>query len=309
MNKLYPFMMVLLCTAGLFAQPKAEDISLSIVMPESLDGLEDKHLSRLQSKLANLLTNNGFASEGLPTGIVLYPKIDLYTDDKVNTGIQQLVVVRGELSLFLKQMDDQAMFASATKSISGSGRSRAQALDMMMNNIKPADWKDFLDAGKKKIVRYYAERCDNILTQAGQFAQTNQTARGLSLLLNVPSEVPCYEKVRQKSADLYKQYRDERCAEDLQQAKALLAANKYREGLAILGKLDPGSKCHAEGQNAVKGIAAEMDEQSQREWEMRQRIWSDQVELEKHRINAMRDVAVAYWQNRWPTYNYLVVIR
>ncbi|MEZ4962333.1 MAG: hypothetical protein R2830_21070 [Saprospiraceae bacterium] len=285
------------------------DITLSIVMPESLEGLEDQHLSRLQSKISNLLTSQGFGAEGLPNGIVIYPKINLYADDVVNTGMQQLTVVRGELSLFIKQVDDQVVFASSTKTLSGSGRNRAHALDMLMNSIKPAEWQDFLTNGKQKIVRYYAERCDGIISQAGQLAQAGQSGRALAMLLNVPTEVPCYDKVKDKTKAIYQQYINERCAELLQSAKAKLTANDYRVGLAIVGQIDPASNCHKEANDLMRGIAQEMDQQSQREWDMMQKMWTDRVELEKHRQACARDVAVAYWQNRWPTYNYLVVIK
>lgn len=311
MKNMFPLLLSLLLAAGLCAQTKDEagKITLSIVMPESQEGLEDSHLSRLQSKISNLLTSQGFGAEGLPNGIVIFPKVNLYAEERVDAGMQKLTVVRGELSLFIKQVDDQVIFASETKTLSGSGKTRAQALDMLFNNVKPSEWQEFLANGKQKIVRYYAERCESILSRADQLAQVKQTAQALSSLLNVPTEVPCYEKVREKTIALYMRYRDERCAEDLQLAKAKLSANAYREGLALLGQIDPSSACHREAVQMISGVSAEMDEQSKREWEMMQKMWSDRVELEKHRMSCARDVAVAYYQNRWPSYNYLVVIK
>ncbi|MEK7253758.1 MAG: hypothetical protein AAB316_03375, partial [Bacteroidota bacterium] len=197
MKNNFIFILSLLFTAAHAQQGDAGKITLSIVMPESQEGMESSHLSRLHSKISNLLTSQGFGAEGLPNGIVIFPKIDLYTEEPVDAGMQKLSLVRGELSLFIKQVDDQVVFASETKSLSGSGKTRSQALDMLFNNVKPSEWQEFLANGKQKIVRYYAERCESVIAQAEQLGKVKQAGRGLAMLLNVPTEVPCYQKVQE----------------------------------------------------------------------------------------------------------------
>ena len=151
--------------------------------------------------------------------------------------------------------------------------------------------------------------CTSISAQAEQLSQTGQIEKALSLLLNVPKEVSCFNDVKTKAIELYKKNVNRQCTQDLQLAKAKIASSDYQSALFIIGKIDPESACYAEATNSMNIVAAKLDEQTRQRWEFLKEAYKNGVELEKLRINAMRDIDVAYWQNRQQAYNYLVLIR
>jgi hypothetical protein len=314
MHGLLPFFCCFLATTLLSAQAdKIEMLNIGLVMPtvNEVPKLSEPQLSKLETKVLNLLTNNGLSSQGGGDGIVLYPKIDLFDDADVNTGMQNLKVVRLSLSLFIKQADDNVVFSSASRELSGSGRSREQALNNALNNVNPDDakWTNFITQAKTKIGLYYQKMCPNLLTQADQLGQTGQTERAISLLLNVPKEVPCFNDVKNKSIELYKKYIARECAQYMKLAKAKLALNDYKGALAFIARIDPESPCFNDALNTINTVSREMDEETRREWDFLKERYKNSVELEKSRINAIRDIGVAYGQSQQRTYNYLLLVR
>ena len=52
-----------------------------------------------------------------------------------------------------------------------------------------------------------------------------------------------------------------------------------------------------------------MTDQERQEYAERMEKYKNSVELEKERIHAVRDIAVAYYNRTQPTYNYLMIIK
>jgi hypothetical protein len=50
-------------------------------------------------------------------------------------------------------------------------------------------------------------------------------------------------------------------------------------------------------------MAAKVQKDEQRDWNFMVKVFENQVELEKLRIKAFRDVGVAWGENQQPTYN------
>jgi hypothetical protein len=311
---LMPFFCCFWATTILSAQTdKIEMLNIGLVMPtvNEVPKLSAAQISKLETKVLNLLTNNGLSAQGGGDGIVMYPKIDLFDDADVNTGMQNLKVVRLSLSLFIKQADDNVVFSSASRELSGSGRSREQAVNNALNNVNPDDvkWTNFIAQAKTKIGQYYQKMCPNLIAKAEQLGQTGQTERGMSSLLNVPKEVPCFNDVKNKSIELYKKHVARECAQYLQLAKAKIALKDYKTALTIIGHIDPESPCFTDAVNTMNSVSKEIDEESRRQWEFLKDVYKNNVELEKSRINAIRDIGVAYGQSQQRTYNYLLLVR
>jgi len=289
----------------------AEWLNIGLVMPTSYDGLDDAQLSKVETKIMGILANNGVSSQGVCNGIVLYPKFEIYDESEVNTGMQNLTVVDITLSLFIKQADDNAIFSQTSKQIRGSGKNRDQALNSAINAIKSNDpkWAEFIGKAKKEMIQYYDRMCASLLSQADQLSKTGQVAQAISMLFNIPKEVGCYEQARSRSIALYKQYINENCSRLMLEAKGYLANNDYASAMNVVEQIDPNSSCFKETDKLISTAAKEVDNEHLRRWDLLKKSYGDLIELEKHRIGAIRDVAVAYWESRRKQYNYLVVVK
>lgn len=279
-------------------------IALAVVMPDNSDALEPAQLARLEGKITQLVTRSGLSANGSGTNFVVYPVLTIAESSVVEGGMQNITVTTAELNLYIKQVDNNLVFATLSKRLKGSGSSKALSLSNALSQIQPADadYQHFIELGKQKILTYYQNKCDDFLRQADAAVRMNQFDQALALLLTVPAEAAgCFAKAQGKAVAIYKAYSDQHCAELLLQAKSHLAANRYDEGLTLLSSIDPSSKCFAEAKGIMANTEKEIDVNERK-------TFDSQLSLEKQRINAIRDIAKAYYASR-PSVTYHVLVR
>jgi hypothetical protein len=279
-------------------------IALAVVMPDNSDGLEPAQITRLEGKITQLVTHSGLSASGYGTNFVVYPVLTIAESNVVEGGMQNITVTTAELNLYIKQVDNNLVFATISKRLKGSGSSKALSLANAISQIQTTDpeYQRFIEQGKQKILAYYQSKCDDIIRQADASVRMNQFDQALALLVTVPAEATgCFTKAQGKAVAIYKAYSDQHCSELLLQAKGNLAANRYDEGLTLLSSIDPGSKCFTEAKSLMVKAEMEIDVNERKTFDA-------QLSLEKQRINAIRDIAKAYYANR-PSVTYHVVVR
>lgn len=74
-------------------------------------------------------------------------------------------------------------------------------------------------------------------------------------------------------------------------------------------QINPETSCYNEAQGIIKDIDSKITEAEKRDWEFKQRQYKDNIELEKNRINAVKDIAVAYYKSKPTTVNYSYIIK
>jgi hypothetical protein len=288
-------------------------ISLSIVMPDNVEGLNDGNLSKLETKITQIVASKGIAASGYNNNFVIYPKFAIYDTNVVETGMQNITVINCELSLFIKQVDNNTLYSSITKSIKGSGKDKQTALTNAVSkiNTNEDDYQIFIEKGKQKIIKYYELKCNDLIIQADGMAKRQNFEQAIALLLSIPSEVSCFSKIQSKSIEIYNNFQSYRCQGLLKQAKTDSAQNDFTSALNSLSQIDPSSKCGIEAKALIGRIEGKIDVENRQKWEAAMLVYKDSVQLEKQRINAVRDIAVEYARNQPKPQadNYLILIR
>jgi hypothetical protein len=286
-------------------------IALAVIMPENVDGLDIYQLSKMETKIIQIVSSTGLAATGYNHNFVIYPKFTIYETNVVEGGMQNLTVVDCELSLFIKQVDNNIIFSSVSKSIKGSGSSKSTAITNAMSKIPTNDqqFKVFIETGKDKIIAYYESKCSDIIKMSESFVKMKDFEQALGLLMTVPEEVICYKNVQEKSIDAFKAYQAQKCIEQLQQAKSLLALNNYNEALNTLIFIDPSTPCFKESQSLMIDAASKVDTEEKKHWDFKMKKYNDNLVLEKERINAVKEIAVAYYKSIPTTVNYTYLVR
>ena len=286
-------------------------IALSVIMPENVDGLDVSQLSKMETKITQIVSSTGLAASGYNNNFVIYPKFAIYDSSVVEGGMQNITVVTCELSLFIKQVDNNIIFATISKSLKGSGKNKNTAITNAISKIPTNDqqFKLFVVTGKDKIIAYYESKCQDIITKSESLVKMQDYEQALGLLMTVPEEVSCYSKVQEKSIEAYKTYQNQKCKVQIQEAKTQLASNNYNYALQILSQIDPSTSCFKESQTLVTTLATKVDAEEKKQWDLKMKIYNDNVELEKNRINAVKDIAVAYYKSKPTTVNYTYLIR
>lgn len=305
-------MLLFTCSRVLAQSPSdVGKIALSIVMPENVDGLDISQLSKLETKITQIVSNAGLAATGFNNNFVIYPKFAIYETNVIEGGMQNIIVVSCEVSLFIKQVDNNVIFSSVSKNLKGSGANKITALNNAISKIQTNDekYKSFVESGKEKIIEYYESKCSDIIANSEGMVNMQNYEQALGLLLSVPEEVSCYKLVQEKSIEAYKAYQRQKCIVQLQDAKTQMAANNYGGALNVLSQIDPSTTCFKESQMLVNNAAVKIDIEDKKQWDLKMKIYNDNVALEKQRINAIKDIAAAYYNSRPKTVNYMYLIR
>ena len=308
------YLIVLFSVLNIYSQNSNDigKISLSIVMPENLEDLDESNLSNLETKILEIVNKTGLSGTGYNNNFVIYPKFAIYSS-KISKGMQNITFIDCELSLFVKQVDNNMVFSTISKKLNGNGISKQEAISNAIDNLDSSEepFSKFIEKGKIRIIQYYESKCADLIVQADGMAKRQSYEEALALLLSIPSEVSCYSKVQAKSIEIYKNYQSYRCGALLQQAQSDAAQNDYSSSLSSLSQIDPSSKCGPAAKALMVKIEAKIDAANRQQFEATMMVYKDAVQLEKQRINAVRDIAVEYARNqpKPPTNNYLILIR
>ena len=313
MKKTYFALIVLALSLTSYGQTTNDvgKIAISVVMPENVDGLDISQLSKLETKISQIVTVSGLASSGYNNNFVIYPKFAIYESNIVEGGMQNITVVTAELSLFIKQVDNNLLFSTISKPLKGIGSSKELAISNAISKIATNDpaFKTFIETGKLKIIAYYETKCVDIIKKSDSYVKMQQYEPALGLLMSVPEEVSnCYNQIQDKAIEAYKAYQTQKCSELIQKAKTSLAGNDYIGTLNILSEINPSANCFNEAQTIAKSAETKVKAEEKKQWDFQMKQYNDAVSLEKQRIEAIKEIAVSYYKSQ-PTsvnYNYIV---
>lgn len=311
-NYIITVMLLLINSAIAQSSSDVGKISLSVVMPENVEGLDISQLSKMETKITQIVNSVGLAGNGNNNNFVIYPKFAIYESDMVEGGMQNINVVKCEWSLFIKQVDNNIIYASISIPLKGYGKEKGNAITDAISkiNTNTKEFSSFIQTGKKKILDYYNLKCQDIITKSESLVKMQDYEQAIGLLMSVPEEVSCYNKIQEKTIDAYKSYQNQKCITQLQEAKTTLAKNQYQEALDILSLIDPSTKCFTETQLLIKKAEVKVDAQAKTQFALRMKIYNDTIALEKQRIQAAKEMAIEYYRNQpKPADNYLLIVR
>lgn len=286
-------------------------ISLSVVIPESIANLNDSHISKLDTKISQIVTLSGLSDSGYNNNFIIYPKFAINETNVVEGGMQNITVVNAELSLFVKQIDNNILFSTISKTIKGSGSSKELAITNAISKIttNDVDYKTFIEKSKTKIIQYYETKCSDIITKSDGFVKTQQFEEAIGLLMSVPDAASCYKQVQAKAIEAYKGFQKKNCSKQMQLARNTLATNDYVGTLNILSEIDPASPCFKESQTMAKSAETKVNAEEKKQWDFQMKQYDDTISLEKQRVNAIKDIAVSYYKSQTSNINYSLIVK
>jgi hypothetical protein len=223
-------------------------------MPENVEGLDATQLSKLETKITQIVSASGLAASGYNNNFVIYPKFAVYETNNVEGGMQTITVTTCELSLFIKQVDNNVLFSSISKQLKGSGSNKQASITNAIFKVPTNDsqFKTFIETGKSKIIQYYESKCQDIITKSESLVKMDDYEQAFGLLMTVPEEVSCYNKIQEKSIEAYNIYKEKQCIRLVALANTEFEKNNINEGIDIIGQIDPSAKCYENAQLLIK---------------------------------------------------------
>lgn len=285
-----------------FKQGDGSTIALSILIPDQVDKMPAGAASYMENKLKQVASSNGLAVND-NFGRFFITAAVFMTSKDIMPGPPMKFSMNMEVTFYIADYFDQKIFATQSLTFKGVGENETKAYISAIKNINVnnPELAKFITKGKKAIVDYYDAQCDNIIKGARTLASQREFENAIFNLTAIPDASNCYDKSLDATKEIFQQYIDFLCDVNLAKAKAAWAAKQNSEGAADAGKflqnIYPDAKCYKEADKLFTEIKGKV----LADWKFEMQKWNDLVGLESQRIQAWRDVGVAYGNGQQPT--------
>ena len=299
MKRILLLLALVLPLAAFCQQNDADRISISAVIPDYKD-IPAEALQNLEGKLQSLVTAQGNADRQTDRFLIT-ARVDVTNKDITQTAPPK-VSMKMDITFIIGDVVEDKVYGTHTISTAGIGPNETKAYIQAFQRIKsnnPALQK-FVGDTKQKILDYYNDNCQFIVSDAERKVQMGQYDEAIAQLVTVPTVcADCYTTCQAKSLEVYEQRRQAEAAkldkegrELIRQARSAWSVKHDYEcaqkALDLLAKVDPDAACVAEADKFVTEIndhlrkvearqAAAAAARAKQQWEFKMRQYEDNV--------------------------------
>ena len=304
-----------LLAAALVVLPVSAQIMLSPCFDASIDGLTENNMAIVEGRLRNVISSCG-AESGYGGRFVLGCKVAALQREVSGTKMIQSL----EVTFTIGDNVANACFGSTSVECSGIGNTEGQAMTSALKNIKSSpQLKRLVTESKQRILDYYEQNGPSIILKARTLITDHNWEGALYELTQVPQECSHYPKALLMMNEVYETHLNHEAQHVLTMAEAMWAANPYPENapavMAQLIKIEPDAACYPQAQALMKRVETRVKAITERDYadqkamekaqlSLEKRRMATEAAIEKARIAACRDVAVAYARRKVQINNY-----
>lgn len=285
-------------------------IAINVAVPQQ-PNLPEEARAALETKMLQVATQYGLASNGMTDRFVMTAKVNIVGKDVTNTTPAK-VSQKVEVTMFVGDVVDNKAYESVVVTVSGVGQNEVQSMVQAINQIRLSDQrlKTFVENAERKIVDYYTNNCQIILTESGSLASQRKYDAAIAKLMAVPEVcTECYEKCMAKAVEVYNEMMETECQQIIHEARTKWMTHKDYDAaeaaLALLSRIPPQAECHTEADGLMseidkqlRNLEAAAEERRREEWEFRMKQYNDRQARYKEMIAAARAIGVAYGENQ-----------
>jgi len=304
------FMIAALVAMFTTAFAQTEYLPLTVAVEDLVEPYPTTAKVQITNKLNQMLTQQGMASLD-NNGQFVLTAFMIPQDKEVLPGPPMQIIETMNANLYIADVVQKTVLATMEQTVKGIGRDETRAyMDGIkhLNTTSPAVAK-FIQEGKNKIIAYYDSEAPRIMIEARTLSEMHQYEHALYLVTAIPAQCKHYNDAIKASLDIFHAYQDYACNQLLQQARMAWAAEQNKVGAEhagqYLGQIYPDAGCYNEAMELYKEIKAKVLE----DWHFQMKIYQDQVDLEKQRIEAARQVGIAYGNHQQPVTTYMGFLR
>jgi len=277
------------------------EIPLIPYIQDRIDPLPSETRSYLETKLTQIVVQNGISVGAGYGQFYLVSKFALLNKDIVS-GSPVMISQRLNVSLFLVDCFGEKVIASTNFEIQSVGTNDNKVYINAIRNINPssADIQAFVKQGKEKMLNYYDTNYGIIIKKAQNLSGMKQYEEALYLLTSVPECSKGYDSAIAACRKIYQTYIDNRCQHSLMQARTAWAASPNADGAAMAGEylteIEPDAACYKDALSLYNEIKSSVKE----DWKFEFKNYDERA-LEKQRIEAFKEVGVAWGKGQKPS--------
>jgi len=302
--KIRLFLVATLCSMSMLAQ--TEYLPITVAVEDVLEPYPATAKVQMINKLNQMLTAQGMASLN-NNGQFVLTAFMVPQDKEVLAGPPMQIMETMNANLYIADVVQKNVLATMEQPVKGLGRDETRSyLDAIkhLNTSSPAVAK-FIEEGKNKIIAFYDSESPRIMKEALVLSEMHEYEHALYLVTAIPSQCKYYDESLKTILTIFHAYQDYACSKLLQQARMAWAAEQNSAGAEkageFLGQIYPDAACYDD----AMALYNEIKDKVLADWYFQMKMYQDQVDLEKQRIEAARQVGIAYGNHQQPTTNYL----
>ena len=284
---------------GISAFSQECDMPLRVIIPDQVEALDATSESLIKNKLRHIAVQNGIGGGMDASPFAITARVDVINKEIVSGSPTKYIYVL-DVNLFIVDTHDRKIYSSASVEVRCAGNSQTKAYVSGIKQLSPsnAEVQACIEKGKQKMLDYYNRNYPNIIKKAKVQASLRKYEDALFYLMSVPECCTGYDAAMAEVKNVYKQYVDRQCVENLAQAQAAWMSGFTRENAAVAGvflsEIYPDAACYEDAQELVREIKKHMG----KEWDFELKRWDDSVSIELQRMKYAREIALAFAQNQ-----------
>lgn len=254
----------------------------------------------LINKMNKAIIVNGMGSDSNIKRYLLSANVDIVQKNVIPTTPSR-VSMKMDITFYVGDVIDNKLLESCTLSVTGIGLNEKKALNSAFQTIKPqnSELQMMLSSAKQKIVTYYTNNCNDILSKASGLAQTGMVEEAIYQLMIVPNICQeCYSKCQQLAIALYQQKIDLEASQMVLRARSEWMKNPTAEGASIAANLicqiNPHSNKYQEAIELSHIIESKLETDAKKEWEFKMKQYEDNLLFKRSIVDACKDIGVAF---------------
>ena len=294
MKKIFSIFAVALMSASMFAA-ETEYLPISVYAADDTESFPRGAKAMMENKLTQLLTKNGIAGLDYMGQFVL-TVTTTPTDKDVIPGPPMKIAEKRERNLYIVDAYAKTIFSSTSLTVRGLGETENKCYLNAISHmpLQTPQVAKFIEDGKQKIIAYYDHEGEALIKKAQFLAKKKEYEEALWIISLIPQQSKHYDAALAAGQEIYQMQLDNECNIYLAAARQAWAAEQNAKGAAAAGEylmnILPDAGCYDEAMELYREIKGKVLD----DWKFEMKKYQDGVDLEKQRIDAMRQVGVAY---------------
>ncbi len=256
--------------------------------------------STLENKTISIINNNG--SVAAYSSAFFFNLVLNLQEEGVQPSPPNKYYVGLSIDISVSNISGISFYSDNIPKVVGIGKTKQEAIRDAIRNIsvKSGKFQEAIQSGSTQIKNYYKNNCDQIIRQAKDRTTTYNFDQAIFELLQVPVECEdCYIKSREALSLIYQAKINYEGQEALKEARNIWNTSKTfekaQEVAVLLNSINSDASCKDEALALAEKVAADMQEDKDI---INQFHMSKEIILEEKRIEAMRQIGVAYGKNQ-----------
>jgi hypothetical protein len=272
MNMFRKIVFTLTFAMGTLLMSAQNVIDLSSYIDEATAAqLGESNSTALLNKISKIITRNGMADAAGLFAVV--PTITITNDNKVDTGMTEVRVLRADVTLSVKNLFENTVYGSQTVRLQTQGKNKEDCMRSLINkiNVNDARFAKLIKDVQQSIADYYSRQMPIILAKINSLVARGEYEDAMAVLAVIPENVAEYQTVSDLKVEVYNKMLSKEIERTVAESEILVRQGDIDGALNLCRAANPASPNYGEVIAFMRRLDAEAAavEAAQAEQQMR----------------------------------------